>query len=85
MPWQGVNNHRFRPVSKYLFGGQRKFLVLYPLNRIHFANTPTNDTGRFLSLDRENVMIQSGFYVVHHMDTRATMPQVIDRSRNDVG
>ena len=85
MPRQGIHNHCLRPISKYLFGRQRKFLVLYLLNSIHLANASADDTGRSLSLDRENIVIQRGLYVVHPIDNRAAMPQVINRSRSDVG
>ncbi len=57
----------------------------YLLIRIHLANTSADDTGCILSLDRENVVVQRGFYVIDHIDGRATMPQVIDGSRSDVG
>lgn len=85
MPRQGIHNHRLRPISKDLFGRQRKFLVLNLLNRIHLANTSADDTGRSLSLDRENIVIQRGLYIVHSIDNRAAMPQVVNRSRSDVG
>ena len=85
MPRQGIHNHRLRPISKDLFGRQCKFLVFNLLSGIHLANTPADNTGRSLSLDRENIMIQRGLYVVHSIDNRAATPQIINRSRSDVG